>query len=271
MAVLLLDNYEDLMKNQTENQRSTIYAEVNARLDAWVAGTGGMLRRMERDRYLLLFEEQYLSRFVDQKFDILDTIHQVVNSSGLAATLSIGIGKDGGSFQELMQYANLSIEMALSRGGDQAVIRNKFTFEFYGGHSTETEKRTKVKSRVMANALSALVSDSSKLFIMGHKMPDMDATGAAVGVCAIARKKGVPAYIIREGGTNPSKPILDKLDQLPEYRGNFLSAQEALVAADSRSLVVVVDTNRPEQVQAQELLESCNRVAVIDHHRRAAT
>ena len=101
-------------------------------------------------------------------------------------------------------------------------------------------------------------------------MPDMDATGAAVGVCAIARKKGVPAYIIREGGTNPSKPILDKLDQLPEYRGNFLSAQEALVAADSRSLVVVVDTNRPEQVQAQELLESCNRVAVIDHHRRAA-
>ena len=142
MAVLLLDNYEDLMKNQTENQRSTIYAEVNARLDAWVAGTGGMLRRMERDRYLLLFEEQYLSRFVDQKFDILDTIHQVVNSSGLAATLSIGIGKDGGSFQELMQYANLSIEMALSRGGDQAVIRNKFTFEFYGGHSKETEKRT---------------------------------------------------------------------------------------------------------------------------------
>ena len=270
-AVLLLDNYEDLMKNLTENQRSTIYSEINARLDAWAAGTGGMLRRMERDRYLFLFEQQYLSRFVDQKFDILDTIHQVVSPSGLSATLSIGIGVDGDSLQELLQYANLSIEMALSRGGDQAVIRNKFTFEFFGGRSKETEKRTKVKSRVMANALSALVSDSSKLFIMGHKMPDMDATGAAVGVCAIARKKGVPAYIIREGGTNPSKPILDKLDQLPEYRGNFLSAQEALVAADSRSLVVVVDTNRPEQVQAQELLESCNRVAVIDHHRRAAT
>ncbi len=167
MAVLLLDNYEDLMKNLTENERSTIYAEINARLDAWVDGTGGMLRRMERDRYLFLFEEQYLSRFVDQKFDILDTIHQVVNPGGLSATLSIGIGKDGASFQELMQYANLSIEMALSRGGDQAVIRNKFTFEFYGGHSTETEKRTKVKSRVMANALSALVSDSSKLFHHG--------------------------------------------------------------------------------------------------------
>ena len=270
-AVLLLDNYEDLMKNLTENQRSTIYSEINARLDAWVDGTGGMLRRMERDRYLFLFEEQYLSRFVDQKFDILDTIHQVVNPSGLSATLSIGVGKDGSTFQELMQFANLSIEMALSRGGDQAVIRNKFTFEFFGGRSKETEKRTKVKSRVMANALSALVSDSSGLFIMGHKSPDNDCVGAAAGVFAIARKKGVPAYIIQEAGSPPSKVLSDRLAQLSEYRGAFLAPQEALLMMDNRSLVVVVDTNRPEQVLSREVLESCNRVAVIDHHRRAAT
>ena len=271
VGILQVDNYEDLMKNQTENQRSTIYAEVNARLDAWVAGTGGMLRRMERDRYLLLFEEQYLSRFVDQKFDILDTIHQVVNPGGLSATLSIGVGKDGSTFQELMQFANLSIEMALSRGGDQAVIRNKFTFEFFGGRSKETEKRTKVKSRVMANALSALVSDSSGLFIMGHKSPDNDCVGAAAGVFAIARKKGVPAYIIQEAGSPPSKVLSDRLAQLTEYRGAFLAPQEALLMMDNRSLVVVVDTNRPEQVLSREVLESCNRVAVIDHHRRAAT
>ena len=270
-AVLLLDNYEDLMKNLTENQRSTIYSEINARLDAWVDGTGGMLRRMERDRYLFFFEEQYLSRFVDQKFDILDTIHQVVNPGGLSATLSIGVGKDGSTFQELMQFANLSIEMALSRGGDQAVIRNKFTFEFFGGRSKETEKRTKVKSRVMANALSALVSDSSGLFIMGHKSPDNDCVGAAAGVFAIARKKGVPAYIIQEAGSPPSKVLSDRLAQLTEYRGAFLAPQEALLMMDNRSLVVVVDTNRPEQVQSREVLESCNRVAVIDHHRRAAT
>ena len=270
-AVLLLDNYEDLMKNLTENQRSTIYSEINARLDAWVDGTGGMLRRMERDRYLFLFEEQYLSRFVDQKFDILDTIHQVVNPGGLSATLSIGVGKDGSTFQELMQFANLSIEMALSRGGDQAVIRNKFTFEFFGGRSKETEKRTKVKSRVMANALSALVSDSSGLFIMGHKSPDNDCVGAAAGVFAIARKKGVRAYIIQEAGSPPSKVLSDRLAQLTEYRGAFLAPQEALLMMDNRSLVVVVDTNRPEQVLSREVLESCNRVAVIDHHRRAAT
>ena len=269
-AVLLLDNYEDLMKNLTENQRSTIYSEINARLDAWAAGTGGMLRRMERDRYLFLFEQQYLSGFVEQKFDILDTIHQVVSPSGLSATLSIGIGVDGDSLQELLQYANLSIEMALSRGGDQAVIRNKFTFEFFGGRSKETEKRTKVKSRVMANALSALVSDSSCLFIMGHRSTDNDCIGAAAGVFAIARKKGVPAHIIQEPGSPPSKVLTDRLMQLPEYKDCFLPSQEALLLMDNRSLVVV-DTNRPEQVQSQEVLESCNRIAVIDHHRRAAT
>ncbi len=271
MAVLLLDNYEDLMKNLTENQRSTIYSELNARLDAWAAGTGGMLRRIERDRYLFLFEQQYLSRFMDQKFDILDTIHQVVSPSGLSATFSIGIGVDGSSFQELLQFANLSIEMALSRGGDQAVIRNKFTFEFFGGRSKETEKRTKVKSRVMANALSALVADSSCLIIMGHRSPDNDCIGAAAGVCAIARKKGVPAYIIQEPGSPPGKALITRLMQLPEYKECFLPSQEALLRMDNRSLVVVVDTNRPEQVQSQEVLESCNRIAVIDHHRRAAT
>lgn len=271
MAVLLLDNYEDLMKNLTENERSAIYSEINARLDAWVANTHGMLRRVERDRYYYIFEEQYLARFIEKKFDILDTIRQVSNPSGIAATLSIGVGKDGDSFQELMQFANLSIEMALSRGGDQAVVRNRFTFEFYGGRSKETEKRTKVKSRVMANALSALVADSSRVFIMGHKSPDNDCMGAAAGVCAIARKKGVHAHIIREPGSPPSKVLMDKLSRLEEYHDCFLSPQEALLMADNRSLAVVVDTNRPEQVQSLELLESCNRVAVIDHHRRAAT
>lgn len=270
MAVLLLDNYEDLMKNLTENERSAIYSEINARLDAWVADTHGMLRRVERDRYYYIFEEQYLARFIEKKFDILDTIRQVSNPSGIAATFSIGVGKDGGSFQELMQFANLSIEMALSRGGDQAVVRNQFTFEFYGGRSKETEKRTKVKSRVMANALSALVADSSQVFIMGHKSPDNDCMGAAAGVCAIARKKGVPAHIIRETGSPPAKVLMDKLAHLEEYQDCFLSAQEALLLADNRSLVVV-DTNRPEQVQSLDLVQSCNRVAVIDHHRRAAT
>ena len=186
-AVLLLDNYEDLMKNLSENERSGIMAEIDSRLEAWVADTGGFLRRYQRERYLFIFEKHHLSKFIDSKFDILDSIHQVANPSGINASLSIGIGKDGDSYRQLLDFANLSIDMALSRGGDQAVIRNKFTFEFYGGRSKETEKRTKVKSRVMANALSSLISDSSQVFIMGHRAPDNDAVGAAAGVCALCQ------------------------------------------------------------------------------------
>ena len=270
-AVLLLDNYDELMKNLTENQRSALVSEIDSRLDGWVAESGGMLRRYQRERYLFVFDEQYLAKFVEDKFDILDAIHQVVNPSGINATLSIGVGKDGETYRELFQFANLSIDMALSRGGDQAVIRNKFTFEFYGGRSKETEKRTKVKSRVMANALSALVSDSSQVFIMGHRSPDNDCIGAAAGVCALCRKNGVPVHILKEAAPPPAQELIDRLSPLPEYQDCFLTAQEALLIADSRSLAVVVDTNRPDQVQAAELLESCNRVAVIDHHRRAAT
>ena len=270
-AVLLLDNYDELMKNLTENQRSALVSEIDSRLDEWVAESGGMLRRYQRERYLFIFDEQYLAKFIENKFDILDAIHQVVNPSGINATLSIGVGKDGENYRELFQFANLSIDMALSRGGDQAVIRNKITFEFYGGRSKETEKRTKVKSRVMANALSALVSDSSQVFIMGHRSPDNDCIGAAAGVCALCRKNGVPAHIIKEAAPPPAQELIDRLSPLPEYQDCFLTAQEALLIADSRSLTVVVDTNRPDQVQAAELLESCNRVAVIDHHRRAAT
>ena len=270
-AVLLLDNYDELMKNLTENQRSALVSEIDSRLDEWVAESGGMLRRYQRERYLFIFDEQYLAKFIENKFDILDAIHQVVNPSGINATLSIGVGKDGETYRELFQFANLSIDMALSRGGDQAVIRNKFTFEFYGGRSKETEKRTKVKSRVMANALSALVSDSSQVFIMGHRSPDNDCIGAAAGVCALCRKNGVPVHIIKEAAPPPAQELIDRLSSLPEYQDCFLTAQEALLIADSRSLTVVVDTNRPDQVQAAELLESCNRVAVIDHHRRAAT
>ena len=270
-AVLLLDNYEDLMKNLNENQRSLLLSELNNLLDAWTAPARGLLRRLERDRYLFLFQEQYLPQFIEKKFEILDQVHQIVNPNGIGVTLSIGIGKDADSLQELLRFADLSIDMALSRGGDQAVIRNRFNFEFYGGRSVEPEKRTKVKSRVMSTALSSLIRDSSRVLVMGHRVPDLDCCGAAAGVCAIARKLGVSAHIVLDSDPNPAKAMYDRLSQLEQYAGCFLTPQEAMLTADSRTLLVVVDTNRPDQVQAPDLLESCNRVAVIDHHRRAAS
>ncbi len=270
-ALLLLDNYDDVLKNVADNTRSTIIGEITQKLSALAEETNGLYAQLDRDRYLLIFEARHLRRMQEEKFPILDAVHEVRNPNGTLATLSIGIGMDADNFQELFQYASLSAEMALSRGGDQAVVKNRFTFEFYGGRTKEMEKRTKVKSRVMANALGELVADASKVFIMGHKNADMDCIGAAAGVFAIARKRGTPAYILKEANPAPADEMSERLAALPEYAGKFLAPQDALLLADSRSLLVVVDTNRPEQVQSRELLESCNKVAVIDHHRRAAT
>ena len=189
LALLLLDNYEDAINSQDENVRSAMLSQISARLSHWVEDSRGIFLRLDRDRFLFLFEEQYLAGFKAEKFSLLDSVREVVNPAGIAATVSIGVGVDGETFDELYRFANLSVEMALSRGGDQAVVKNRFTFEFYGGRSKEAERRTKVKSRVMASAMGELVADASQVLVMGHKTPDMDAVGAAVGVCAIARFK----------------------------------------------------------------------------------
>ncbi len=271
VALLLLDNYDEVLKNAAENTRASIVGEISQKLGELAEETNGLFAQLDRDRYLLIFEARHLPKLQEEKFPILDAVHNLQNPGGIPATLSIGVGVDADNFQELFQYASLSVEMALSRGGDQAVIKNRFNFEFYGGRTKELEKRTKVKSRVMANALGELVADASRVFIMGHKNADMDCIGAAAGVFAIARKRGVIAYIIREPNPTPADSMTDRLAELPEYAGRFIDAQDALLLADNNSLLVVVDTNRPEQVASQELLESCNKVAVIDHHRRAAT
>jgi len=270
-AILTLDNYEEIMKGLSDSARSAILNGVNERLSAWTEPSGGLLCNYDRDHYLFLFEESYLKRYQEEKFSILEDVRQVVNPNGIQATLSIGIGKEAESLQELFQFAALSTEMALSRGGDQAVIKDKFNFEFFGGRTKEMEKRTKVKSRVMASALGELIADASQVFIMGHKFPDLDCMGAAAGVAAIARKKGTPAYILREPGTNPASEMLARMEHTPEYRDSFLGFQDAVAITDSRSLLVVVDTNRPEQTMAPDMLMACKKVAVIDHHRRAAS
>ena len=270
VALLVLDNYDEVLKPMSDSARSALLSEINNRMDAWVAGSGGLFCRVDRDRYLFVFEERYLQDYMDAKFSILDEVRQAPCAEGGPVTLSIGLGRGADTFDELYHYASLSVEMALSRGGDQAVVRNKVGFEFYGGHTKELEKRTKVKSRVMANALRALVTDSNAVMVMGHKMADMDAVGAAAGVCALCRKLNVPCYIIKEATQTPGQVMVERLSGQEYYKTRFIDPQEALVVADSSTLLVVVDTNRPDQVISGELLEACTKVAVIDHHRRAA-
>ncbi|WP_419015701.1 DHH family phosphoesterase [Dysosmobacter sp.] len=270
-AILMLDNYEDLMKACEDTQRSAVLAQIDEKLQTWANAGQGILLKTDRNHYLFLFEEQYFQHFVDEKFSILDTVRAIRVAENIHPTLSIGIGKDSPSIPELYKNAKLSLEMALSRGGDQAVVRNQVDFAFYGGRTKATEKRTKVKSRVMANAFRELIADAGEVYIMGHSFADMDAVGAAAGICCAARKRGKQARIVIDREHTAAEILIARLDALPEYSGVFLTPAEAFLQMRADTLLVVVDTNRPDMVENPQLLESCNRVAVIDHHRRAAT
>lgn len=270
-AILMLDNYEDLMKACEDTQRSAVLAQIDEKLQTWANAGQGILLKTDRNHYLFLFEEQYFQHFVDEKFSILDTVRAIRVAENIHPTLSIGIGKDSPSIPELYKNAKLSLEMALSRGGDQAVVRNQVDFAFYGGRTKATEKRTKVKSRVMANAFRELIADAGEVYIMGHSFADMDAVGAAAGICCAARKRGKQARIVIDREHTAAETLIARLDALPEYSGVFLTPAEAFLQMRADTLLVVVDTNRPDMVENSQLLESCNRVAVIDHHRRAAT
>ena len=270
-GIIVIDNLDELLKNQPERTKNDLRDAVDEKLTQWAEERKAVICRYDRDRYLVIFESRWLDALQESKFAIVEQVHQVVSPGGVNATISVGIGTDGATLQETMQFAQVAAELALSRGGDQAVVKNRLSFDFYGGRGIEVERRTKVKSRVMATTLSELVRDSSRVIVMGHRYADLDAIGAAVGVCCLARKFGVRANIVTDLEKNAAKGLIAALRQESDYRDIFMSKTEAMLHADGRTLLVVVDVNRPERVEDPDLLAACNRVAVIDHHRVAAT
>ena len=270
VSIILVDNYEDLTKNLTEGATSALNARLNEAITKWTESSHGLLRRLERNRFLYVFEKRDLKQAVDEKFSLLEDIHQITNASGLPASVSIGVGVDGETFEESYSFAALAIEMSLSRGGDQAVIKDRVNFHFYGGRNKESEQRSKVRSRVTSNSLMELIGGSSQVFVMGHRAADMDSVGAAMGICCLCRKKGKPVHIVMDNEDNPAQKLIDEIREVPEYAGVFVTGQQALIDCDQHSVLVVVDTNRPDQVEFRPLLEAATKVCVVDHHRRAA-
>ena len=270
VAIILIDNYEELTKNLTESGISTMNAKLNDIITKWTEDYNGLLRKLERNRFLFIFEKRDLHRATEDKFALLENIHEVTSPSGLQASISIGLGVDGTNFEESYNFAALSIEMALSRGGDQAVIKDRFNFNFYGGRNREADYRSKVRSRVTSNSLMELIGQSGHVFIMGHKNADLDSVGAAVGIYCLCRKRGKKANIVIDLENNASKRLIDELRAVPEYHDAFISGQDALLHCDNRSILIVVDTNRPDQVEFKPLLEAISKICVVDHHRRAA-
>ncbi|MCL2819458.1 MAG: DHH family phosphoesterase [Oscillospiraceae bacterium] len=269
-ALFTLDNYDELLKGMSAQEKSSLLSEVDDKIGTWAGDKDGYLCKFDRDRYFFLFEERFLDNIIKDNFSILEQVSTCIGAGGVQATFSIGIGKDGNSPQENYRFANLGIEMALSRGGNQAVLRNSHGFEFYGGRPQRHERRTKVKARVMAGAFGELLGDASKVFVMGHKTADFDSVGSAIGVCCIARAKRKQARIVIDMETCIAGAIIESVKKLPEYKDTFISVQDAILEADSKTLLVVTDTSRPEKVESESLLLSCTHVAVIDHHRRAS-
>ena len=270
VGIVLIDNYEELTKNLTENAISNLSARINEVITTWADEYNGLFRRMERNRFLLVIEKHDLERAMAGKFSLLEEIHQVENPTGLEASISLGIGVDGENFEESYNFAALAIEMSLSRGGDQAVIKDRFNFNFYGGRSKENDHRSKVRSRVTANSLMELIGQSTQVFIMGHRNADLDAVGAAMGIACMCRKKGKKAHIVLDMERNAATKLIEEIRAVPEYQDVFISGEEALLQCDNHSILVVVDTNHPGQVECQPLLEAINKICVVDHHRRAA-
>ncbi len=270
VSIILVDNYEELTRNLTEGAISELDARINNVITQWTEGYHGLLRRLEKNRFVFIFEKRDLKQAVADKFSILEHVHEITNPAGLATSISFGLGVDAATFEEAYEFAALSIEMALSRGGDQAVIKDRLNFHFYGGRTKEADHRSKVRSRVTANSLMELIGQSSNVFIMGHKNADLDAVGAAMGVACLCRKKGKPYYIVLDLQDNSAEKLVEEICRVPECKNIFVSAQDALLLCDNRSTLVVVDTNRPDQVESKPLLEAIPRICVIDHHRRAA-
>ena len=269
-GIIVIDNYEEMIRNLPDREKNDVRDAIEDRLFAWAASCRAILRRYDRDRYVMVMEKRDLELLKQNQFALLQEMHEVESPNGFSASLSMGFSDDTESMEEAVHFADLAVELALTRGGDQTVIKNRLSFEFYGGRGGEVEKRNKVRSRVMANTIAELIKDSSKVYVMGHRFADLDSIGASAGICSLARYLGIRSHIIVDDRT-ASAPLIDLLREAPEYRDVFITTQEALQHSDGHTLLIIVDTNRPEQVEEKQLLDICNRVAVIDHHRVAAT
>ena len=266
IALINVDNLEELTPSGKEENELEISTEIDKLIRNWSAGMGAAVSRYKDHMYEMLLTQKNYKQLVVKKFSILDDVRAVETNMDFPVTLSIGIGIGGKTIAESEDYAQDALNLALGRGGDQVVVRNVKNFEYYGGKSQSVEKGYKGKSRIIAHALKLLMTQSNRIFIMGHSNPDMDSFGASLGIYRVAKSIGKEAYIILNSYNNTLEDIVQDAKSLEQYE--FLTSEKALALADGSSLGVVVDTHRPILVESLELLEKINRTVVIDHHRR---
>lgn len=268
VGVIIIDNYDDLMYSMDDSVRPQMLAEIDKKINSWVSNTNGILRKYERDKYIYLFEHKYLKEFIDKKFEILDSIKELNLGNRIPVTLSMGFGVNTEHLADAFNNATACIDIALGRGGDQAVIKSGDNFNFYGGKTRELEKRTRVKARVIAYALRELIDQANTVFVMGHENADLDSLGAAIGIYRIAKNREKDAFIVLNKSNQTIENLIKKIEKTGEYDGLFINSGEALDMVDKKTLIIVVDTHKPSFTECPELLKRTNQIVVIDHHRK---
>lgn len=268
IVLIQVDGYDEVLKSASEDKKPLINVEIEKTLSALEAHTNGALKRTSKDKFYLIMNKKELKELEAEKFSILDKIRQIDTGNNLPVTISMGIGIDGDTINENLKLATGALDLALGRGGDQAVVKTKDKFAFYGGKSKAVEKKTKVKSRLIGHALREVILESDNVYIMGHKYPDMDAMGSAVGIYDICKSCNKPANIILDSSNESIDEFVKRLNELEYYKNLFIDKDEAIKNCTKNTLVVVVDTHRPNYTECEEVLGLSEKIVVIDHHRR---
>lgn len=269
VAFIAIDNLDELTRNLRDSERNNVISKIQNVLEDWFSTVNGISRRMSGEKYLFIFEERDLISFISNKFDILNRVRKIDFGDRGKATISIGIGH-GKNLHECEEQAALSLDMALGRGGDQVAIKNSDnTFRFFGGISGGSEKRTRVRARIVASSLIDMASSSEQIVLMGHKFADLDCYGSAFALCSAIRKNtGKPASVVLNKKTALVKPLLDRISVLG-VSTMTVDPEDIIHSVNKQTLLIVLDTHRPALLECPELLELAGKIVVIDHHRKA--
>ena len=271
VGMIYIDNYDEALESVEEVRRSLLMALIDRKINKYIASVDGIARKTEKDKYLVIMRKKALMNLKESRFELLEDVKTVNIGNEMAVTVSIGVGVDAPTYAQNAEYARTAIDLALGRGGDQAVVKAPDSIVYYGGKSQQIEKNTRVKARVKANALQEIITSKDKVLIMGHRLADADAFGSAVGISCIARALGRKPHIVINNITTSVKPLVELFRDRNIYEDDFIiGSTEALEIADNSTVLVVVDVNKPSITECPDLIKSCKTVVVLDHHRQGS-
>lgn len=270
-GLVYIDNYDEALDSIEDVKRSLLVALVDRKVNKYFTEIDALIRKIEKDKYFVVFKNKYLSQLESDKFSLIEDVKSIKVGNEMTITLSIGIGVDGVSYNQTYEYARMGIDLALGRGGDQVVVKAGEEVSYYGGKAKQVERNTRVKARVKAHALREIIESREHVVIMGHPISDVDSLGSAIGVFCAARVLGKKAQIVLNDVTSSLRPMLECFTEEKGYPADmFINSEEALLITNKNTLVMVVDTNRPSYTECPELLNRTETVCVFDHHRQSS-